>query len=59
LSLLDRVRGATLDLTPLRESKPFRRLILGESVSVIGRIEAGEAGDEAAIRIDLPAGWPG
>ena len=31
-----RLRGATLDLTPLRESKPFRRLILGESVSVIG-----------------------
>lgn len=31
----------------------------GESVSVIGRIEAGEDSDAAAIRIDLPAGWPG
>ena len=30
----------------------------GETVSVIGRIEAGPA-DEAGIRIDLPAGWPG
>ncbi|MBC7373797.1 MAG: MFS transporter, partial [Frankiales bacterium] len=31
-----RLRSVTLDLTPLRESKPFRRLILGEGVSVIG-----------------------
>ena len=31
-----RLRGVTLDLTPLRESKAFRRLLLGESVSVIG-----------------------
>ncbi|MEX2289791.1 MAG: MFS transporter [Mycobacteriales bacterium] len=31
-----RLRGATLDLTPLRESPAFRRLILGEAVSVIG-----------------------
>ena len=30
----------------------------GEAVSSIGRIEAGPA-DEASIRIDLPAGWPG
>ena len=30
----------------------------GEAVSTIGRIEAGPA-EEAAIRIDLPAGWPG
>jgi MFS family permease len=34
--LMARLRRATLDLTPLRESPPFRRLILGESVSVIG-----------------------
>ena len=31
----------------------------GETVFAIGRIEAGDAADEAAIRIDLPAGWPG
>jgi phosphoribosylformylglycinamidine cyclo-ligase len=31
----------------------------GETVAVIGRIEAGEEGAEPAIRIDLPAGWPG
>ncbi len=31
----------------------------GESVSVIGRIEAGAVEGEAEIRIDLPAGWPG
>ena len=30
------MRGATLDLTPLRESKPYRRLLLGEAVSVTG-----------------------
>lgn len=31
-----RLRGAALDLTPLRESPAFRRLIFGEAVSVIG-----------------------
>jgi len=31
-----RLRGATLDLTPLRESAPYRRLLLGDAVSVIG-----------------------
>jgi len=31
-----RLRGATLDLTPLRESKPYRRLLLGDAVSVVG-----------------------
>ena len=31
----------------------------GETVAVIGRIEAGEADAEPSIRIDLPAGWPG
>ena len=36
MTVLDRLRGATLDLTPLRVSKPFRRLVLGEGVSVIG-----------------------
>ena len=30
----------------------------GETVFAIGRIEAGENAEEAAIRIDLPAGWP-
>ena len=30
------LRGAALDLTPLRESKPFRRLLFGEAVSVLG-----------------------
>ena len=34
--LAARLRRVTLDLTPMRESKPFRRLILGDSVSVIG-----------------------
>ena len=34
--LAARLRRVTLDLTPLRESRPFRRLILGEGVSVIG-----------------------
>jgi MFS family permease len=29
-------RGVTLDLTPLRESAPFRRLLLGDAVSVVG-----------------------
>jgi MFS family permease len=36
LGLLARLRGATLDLTPLKESPAFRRLILGEAVSVVG-----------------------
>jgi MFS family permease len=31
-----RLRGATLDLTPLRVSRPYRRLLLGEAVSVLG-----------------------
>jgi len=30
------LRGAALDLTPLRESKPFRRLLFGDAVSVLG-----------------------
>jgi len=34
--LAARLRGATLDLTPLRESAPFRRLLFGDAVSVIG-----------------------
>ena len=34
--LAARLRGATLDLTPLRESRPYRRLLLGDAVSVIG-----------------------
>ena len=34
--LAARLRRVTLDLTPMRESKPFRRLVLGDSVSVIG-----------------------
>jgi MFS family permease len=36
LGVLARLRGAAMDLTPLRESPAFRRLILGEAVSVIG-----------------------
>ena len=31
-----RLRGATLDLTPLRVSRPYRRLLFGEAVSVLG-----------------------
>ena len=34
--LAARLRGATLDLSPLRESRPYRRLLLGDAVSVIG-----------------------
>ena len=34
--LLARLRGATLDLTPLRVSRPYRRLLAGDAVSVIG-----------------------
>ena len=30
------LRAATLDLTPLRESAPYRRLLFGDAVSVIG-----------------------
>ncbi len=31
-----RLRGATLDLTPLRVSRPYRRLLFGEAVSILG-----------------------
>lgn len=31
-----RLRGATLDLTPLRVSRPYRRLLFGDAVSVLG-----------------------
>ena len=31
-----RLRGAAIDLTPLRVSAPFRRLIFGDAVSVLG-----------------------
>jgi MFS family permease len=34
--LIARLRGATLDLTPVRVSMPYRRLLLGEAVSVLG-----------------------
>ena len=34
--LTARLRGATLDLTPLRESRPYRRLLFGDAVSVLG-----------------------
>ncbi len=34
--LAARLRGAALDLTPLRESPAYRRLLLGDAVSVIG-----------------------
>ncbi len=34
--LAARLRGATLDLTPLRESRPYRRLLFGDAVSVLG-----------------------
>ncbi|MBW3641168.1 MAG: MFS transporter, partial [Actinobacteria bacterium] len=30
------LRGAALDLTPLRQSAPYRRLLFGDAVSVIG-----------------------
>lgn len=35
-ALRARLRGATLDLTPLRVSRPYRRLLAGEAVQVIG-----------------------
>lgn len=31
-----RLRSTAIDLTPLRESRPFRRLLLGDTVSVVG-----------------------
>ena len=34
--LAARLRGAALDLTPLRESRPYRRLLFGEAVSIVG-----------------------
>jgi MFS family permease len=34
--LAARLRGAALDLTPLRVSRPYRRLLFGEAVSIIG-----------------------
>lgn len=34
--LAARLRGATLDLSPLRVSMPYRRLLLGDAVSVLG-----------------------
>ena len=34
--LAARLRGATLDLTPLRVSRPYRRLLFGDAVSVLG-----------------------
>ena len=34
--LAARLRGAAIDLTPLRVSPPFRRLLFGDAVSVIG-----------------------
>ena len=34
--MLARLRGATLDLTPLRRSRPYRRLLFGDAVSVVG-----------------------
>ena len=30
------LRGAAIDLSPLRESRPFRRLLFGDAVSVSG-----------------------
>ena len=35
-ALLGRLRGLTLDLTPLRVSRPYRLLLAGDAVSVIG-----------------------
>jgi MFS family permease len=34
--LFSRLRGAAIDLTPLRESRAFRRLLIGEAISVLG-----------------------
>ena len=34
--LTARLRGAALDLTPLRVSRPYRRLLFGDAVSVLG-----------------------
>ena len=34
--LAARLRGAALDLTPLRVSRPYRRLLFGDAVSVLG-----------------------
>jgi MFS family permease len=34
--LAARLRGAALDLSPLRESRPYRRLLFGDVVSVLG-----------------------
>ena len=34
--LAARLRGAALDLTPLRVSRPYRRLLFGEAVSIVG-----------------------
>jgi MFS family permease len=34
--LAARLRGATLDLTPLRVSRPYRRLLFGDAVSILG-----------------------
>jgi MFS family permease len=34
--LAARLRGAALDLTPLRVSRPYRRLLFGEAVSILG-----------------------
>jgi hypothetical protein len=34
--VLSRLRGATLDLSPLQESPAFRRLLIGEAISVLG-----------------------
>jgi MFS family permease len=36
VGLSARLRGATLDLAPLRLSKPYRRLLTGEAVSILG-----------------------
>ncbi|MCW2776732.1 MAG: transporter [Frankiales bacterium] len=35
-SALTRLRGLALDTTPLRVSRPFRKLLVGDAVSVIG-----------------------
>lgn len=35
-SLLTRVRGLALDTTPLQASRPYRNLLVGDAVSVIG-----------------------
>ena len=36
MTVRTRLRGVALDLTPLRASPPFRRLLFGDAVSVIG-----------------------